>query len=338
MEVFVKSYATYRTIKKATAVDYSVVLDALESETSTVTVAGSVVNRSDIGNWLIFDSSVYQISNVKPETDRTILTLAFPLDAFNVPIEFEEQPVGQTIGGFIAQTLQQKWVSADDPVYAAPYLDVSNLGTIPYVPPDLDSSGCFKLPDYCRLVRKSYRTTVHFADAGKKLQCVISRQPVEQRKISFEDGRSRLQSADYSYSGTAKLTVLHDVETGEKDSNGEKIYRRERSTWYLSEDGEVGQLIPARRAPGKWDTLYVKGSQNVEEKVVEAFAKNKANHKIEFWSDLDLNVQADCTFVVYGELLQSYISYKRKSRDNRLFYKSGELATTVTEKLRGAIK
>ena len=41
----------------------------------------------------------------------------------------------------------------------------------------------------------------------------------------------------------------------------------------------------------------------------------------------------------YGEILRSYISYIRKSsEDSRYYYKSGELATTATEKLRGVIK
>ena len=77
----------------------------------------------------------------------------------------------------------------------------------------------------------------------------------------------------------------------------------------------------------------------METKVIETFAENKANHKLEFWSVLDLAVQDDCTFFVYGELLHSYISYKRKSsNDKRFYYKSGELATTATEKLRGVKK
>jgi hypothetical protein len=85
--------------------------------------------------------------------------------------------------------------------------------------------------------------------------------------------------------------------------------------------------------------LQVSGGANVEAKVIEAFAKKKANHKLEFRSTLDLAVQDDCTFLVYGELLQSYISYKRKSSsDDRFYYKSGELATTATEKLRGVMK
>lgn len=339
MEVFVKSFATYRTIKKATVISYSVVPDALEMETSTVTVKGTGINRSDTGNWLIFDGSVYQISNVKPESDRTLLSLVSPLDAFSRPLELTAQPMGQTVGGFVTQQLQDQWITADDPVYAMPYLTVSNSDTTAFVAPDLDNGGCFKLPDYCRLMRKSYRTTVRFYDAGKTLQCNISKQPAASRQVSFEDGHSKLQSVDYSSSGTAKLTVLHDIETGEKDADGNKIYTRERTIWYLSESGEVSQLIPARRASGKWETLHIQGDKNVEAKVVETFAKNKANHKLEFWSDRDLDVQTDCTFMVYGDLLHSYISYKRKSSENkRFYYKSGELATTATEKLRGAMK
>lgn len=92
---------------------------------------------------------------------------------------------------------------------------------------------------------------------------------------------------------------------------------------------------PPAELPGKWETIFVSGSGDVEAKVKETFAKNKANHKLEFFSKLDLNVQDDCTFRVYGELLSSYISYKSKSStDSRWFYRSGELATTAAEKLR----
>lgn len=339
MEVFVKSFATYRTIKKSTAISSSLVLDSLELETSTVTVKGTNINRADAGNWLIADGGVYQIANVKPEGDRTLLTLQPPLDAFSRPLELEEQVSNQTVGGFAAEQLRRGWANETDPAYAVPYLEVSNSDTTVYVSPEVDNGGSFKLPDYLRLMRKSYRIAVEFQDAGDRLRCRIYKAPLESRQVAFDDGRSKLQSVDYSSSGLAKLTVLHDVDTGEKDPNGDKIYVRERSTWYLSESGEISQMIPARRAPGEWSTLHVQGSKNVESEVVKAFSKNKANHKLEFWSTLDLPVQEDCTFPVYGELLRSYISYKRKSsEDKRFYYKSGELATTATEKLRGALK
>lgn len=339
MEAFIKSFATYRTIKKATVITSALTLDSLEADTTTVTVVGTDIGRSNTGDWLIIDGSVYRISNVKPQTDRTLLTLVFPLDAFNRPLELEDQSQGQSIGGFIRDSLQDNWSNCEDPAYAMPYLVVSNLDTTPYADPEVDNSGCFALPDYCRVMRKTYRITVKFVDTGSTLLCVISKAPTASRKISFEDGRSQLQSVDYSSSGTAKLTVLCDVDTGEKDENGEAILERQRSTWYLSEAGEASQTIPARRASGEWKTINVKKPEEIEKKVLETFAKNKANHKLEFWSTRDLAVHDDCTFLVYGELLQSYISYKRKSsEDKRFYYKSGELATTATEKLRGVVK
>lgn len=339
MEAYVKAFATYRAIKKAPVISSSLVVDSLDSETSTVTVVDTEIGQNHTGDWLIIDGSVFSISNVKPQNDRTLLTLVSPLDVFSRLLELDEQPLGQTIGGFVAQQLQQGWVEEADPVYAMPYLTIVNTDPTAFRPPDLDNSGCFKLPDYCRLMRKSYRTMVRFTDSGDRLVCTISLPPVVARNVSFGDSRSKLQSVDYSSSGMAKLTVLRDVDTGEKDANGEAIMKRERYTWYLAEDGSVSQNIPARRASGTWGTLSIKEKDDMQAKVVEAFAKNKANHKLEFWSTRDLSVQDDCTFQVYGDVLRSYISYKRKtSEDSRWYYKSGELATTASEKLKGALK
>lgn len=339
MEAFVKSFATYRTIKQATVLSSALTIDSLDYETTTVTVVGTDIGRGNTGDWLIVDGCVYQISVVKPQSDRTLLTLVSPLDAFSRPLELQSQSDGQSIGGFIRDMLRDNWINGQDPVYAMAYLSVSNLDTTAFVAPEVDNGGCFTLPDYCRIMRKSHRTVVRFSDAKDSLVCTISKAPPASRQVSFADGRSQLQSVDYSSSGIAKLTVLHDVDTGEKDADGESIYARERSTWYLSESGAVSQTIPARRASGKWSTITIKGDADIEAKVIETFAKNKANHKLEFWSTLDLSVHDDCTFWVYGELLHSYISYKRKSsEDKRFYYKSGELATTATEKLRGARK
>lgn len=339
MELFIKSFSTYRTIKKATVTSYSFVLDALDLETSSVTVADQQITRADTGNWAIVFGKVWSISNVKPENGGTILTLVPPLESFSRLIEFTQQNSSQTVGGFIAEQMHRHWTQGDDPTYAIPYLVVSNSDTTPLASPELDSSGSFSLSVYARLMRKSYRIVTEFSDAGGSLRCSIYKASAKSRQISFFDGRSRLQSVEYSSSGVAKLSVIHDVDTGTKDSNGDKIYKRERSVWYLSEDGEASQVIPPRRASGEWGILYIQGDKDVESKVVETFAKNKANHKLEFWSELDLDVQTDCTFMVYGELLRSYISYKRiTSSDKRFYYKSGELATTATEKLKGIIK
>lgn len=339
MWAFVKSFATYRTIRMAAVISSALTLDSLSAENSTVTVVGTEIGQSDAGNWLVIDGGVYAITGVKPQTDRTLLTLSSPVEAFSRPLEFSEQAAKQTVGNFIVQQLTDNWIECTDAAYALTYLTASNLDTTAFSPPELDNNGCFKLSEYIRLMRRSYRVTVRFSDGGDELLCNISTPPAVSRNISFDDGRSQFQNLDYSASGTAKLTVLCDVDTGEKDDDGEAIVTRQRSTWYLAEDGSVSQTVPARRASGTWDTISVKKPEEVEAKVIETFAKNKTNHKLEFWSTLDLNVQDNCTFYAYGGILRSYISYKRKSsEDKRFYYKSGELATTATEKLRGVSK
>ena len=339
MEVFVKSFAAYRTVKKASATAYTLVLDALDAESSTVTVAGTEISAADVGSWMICCGQVCRISGVKPKDGQTTVTLESPLKAFQRPLELDVQPNDQTVGGFIKAQLQTHWVACDDPDYAVPYLSVSNSDTTPYVPPEVDSGGIYKLPDYAQLMRKTYRTTVRFADGGDHLICTVLTEPVASKQISFEDGHSQLVSVTYSSSGLAKVTALHDIDTGEKDDDGKAVLIRERSNWYLSEDGEISQLIPARRAVGDWGQVHVASGDDVAAKVAETFAKNNRSHKLEFWSDVDLPVQTNCTFLVYGQLLRSHISYKRKSStDNRFYYKSGELATTATEKLKGALK
>lgn len=339
MEVFVKDFTTYRTIKQVTLIHSALVIDSLDSETSSLTVRGLKIDQEDTGNWLIIDSVVYQIAAVAPVDDKTELTLRHPLDAFLRPIALQTQVSNQTIGGFVSDAMQKNWIEENDPMYAIPYLVVSNLDTTAYVAPEVDEGGYFILSDYCRLMRKSCRVSVTFSDTGNQLLCTIARVPVATRNVSFADGRSLLESVTYGTSGYTKLTVLHDIKTGEKNTDGSDIYAREVTTWYLSEDGEVSQLIPSRRSKGKWGILCLKDSPNVEEKVIEEFSKNRSGHKLTFWSALNIEVNTNCTFVVHGSVLRSYISYKRKdSTSKRFYYKAGELATTVTEKIKGVIR
>ena len=78
MWAFVKSFATYRTIRMAAVISSALTLDSLSAENSTVTVVGTEIGQNDAGNWLVIDGGVYSITGVKPQTDRTLLTLTSP--------------------------------------------------------------------------------------------------------------------------------------------------------------------------------------------------------------------------------------------------------------------
>lgn len=324
MDVFVKSFSSWRTIKHAKSLSFGLVLDSLDKETSSLTVVGNTINHNDVGNWLVADGGIYLISQVKPNEGTCVLSLLPPLEAFARMIPFAEPAAGQTIGGFVAAEIQQHWKACEDPVYALPYLSVSDSDTVPFVMPDLDNAGMFSLSDYCRLMRRTYGVTISFRDAGTFLACEIRTSSAGSRQVSFSDGRSQLKSFDCAESGVAKITAIQDGVTYD---------------WYLSEDGVISQGIPARRARGSWVTISVSSGTDIELKVAETFAKERSGHKVEFISELDLNVSDNCKFVIYGDILQSYISCKRKnSTDDRFVYKAGELATTASEKMRGLIK
>lgn len=324
MEVFVKSFSSWRTIKQATLLASDLVLDSLEKETSTLSVRNGSITFSDAGNWLIVSGRVYLISQVKPQEEKTVLTLLSPLDAFSRKIPVADQAEGQTIGGFVASMMREHWIDCPDPVYAIPYLTVSNSDTAPFVLPDADSNGLFDLPAYCRTIRRTHRVNISFQDAGEQLSCTIAQAPVVTRQVVFNDGRSQLKSVDFASTQTAKITAIQAGVT---------------TDWYLSEDGDISQDIPARRAAGAWETISVSADADVAAKVSEAFAKGMSGHKVEFYSELDLPVLADCTLRIYGQPLRSYIACKRKSSaDVRFHYKAGELATTAAEKLRGVKK
>lgn len=324
MEIFVKDRLSFKTAKHPQCLSHDLVLDSLEKESSTVEVPGTVITRSDVGNWLITSGKVYLISLVKPGDAKTTLSLQHPLEAFTRPLIYEEPAEGQSIGAFIAETLQRNWIGCDDPVYALPYLVVSNSDTTPFVPPEVGSNGLFDLPAYCRLMRRTYGIAVNFQLSGSNLECKIGVTPGASRQVLFTDGRSQLKTVDYGASGTAKITAVQDGVN---------------SVWYLSEAGEISQTIPDRRAAGSWTTISVSSNTDVAAKVAETFAKGRSGHKVEFMSELDLNVLDNCRLRIRDDTLNSYISCKRKrSGDNRYYYKAGELATTASEKLRGVKK
>ena len=339
MEVFVKNFSAYQTIKKASVVDSSLVIDSYDSESSTVVVRGFEIDNEDVGNWIVIDNVVYQISGVAPGDGQTAITLQSPLDAFYRPILLQKQTSNQTVGGFIQSVLLKNWINESDLLYALPYLVVSNLDTTAYVPPESAESNCFVLADYARLMRRSYGVTLTFANSGEKLICTILKRSPAAQNVSFSDGRSFLESVSYGSSAYAKLTVYNDIKTGEKDSAGDPIYTREVTTWYLSEDGTASQLIPARRSTGSWGVLQLKDCENVSAKVIEEFSKNRSGLKIEFWSVLNLDVGTNCVFAINNKLTKSHVVYKRKDNANsRFYYKAGELKTTVTEKLKGVLR
>lgn len=200
MQVYLKTFAAWRTVRQATALSSNLVIDSLDAENGSVTVDGTEIGNGNTGDWIVVDGMIYQLSAVKPQTDRTVLTLTNLIDSFSRPLELQETiPEGQTIGGFIKAAITDNWILSDDPVYAIPYMTVISDDTTPLELPEMDNSGLYTLSDYIRLVRRTHRVTVTFSPTESGILCRIQKAPEIYRQVTFDDGRS--QSTTYLIPG-----------------------------------------------------------------------------------------------------------------------------------------
>ena len=350
MELFIKRFSDFKTVSQHSVLSYSLCVDSAEAESSTVTVAGNNIPRALAGSWAIMDSAIYTIATVTPEDGQTQLTLAAPGEAFSRLIPYTS-PTSGSGGAFAAAQLAANFINQADAQYAVPYLTVSNLDTSAFLPPEVDSNGLFALSDYLRLLRRMRGIKPVFTFTRTALTLTLTPAVKTSRVVLFDDGHNQLASASYSDSGLAKITTRHSVArvesvdetTGKityvKDDQGNTVYDIVTEDFYLTETGDVVTTPPARRVHGAWVTLPVAARDDPATKAAERFAKAASSHKIEFWSDREFAVFDPCTFKIYGEIMESYISYAgRRFGDDRWLYRSGELLLTATEKLKGLIK
>lgn len=323
MKAYIKSFAAMRTQRAMDVIACAMCLESTGKDASTVTVTDTNVSRDNAGSWLILDGEVYLIDQITPQDGRTLIQCVAPLEAFSRPLVYTEPAAGVSIGAWIRSLMLTHWKEQTDGVYAMTYLDVENVDSTAFVPPAVDDNGLFVLADYLRQVRRDHNVQAAFTLSGNTLQVRIAKVSRPSHNVVFNDGRTQLETAAYSRSGVAKITAIQ---------NGIA------TDWYLSAEGEASTTIPARRAQGTWEVLSLSEKDDPAEKVRSAFAKNAESHKIEFWSDRRFNVYDNLTFRLNGEVLRSYVSYVgTESTDDRFFYKSGELATTAAEKLKGVL-
>lgn len=348
--LYIKRFSDFQTVAALNVLSWSLCVDSAEQEGSTVTVVGNGLSRALAGSWAVINDQIYTISTVTPQDGRTLLTLAAPGEAFSRLLPYSA-PTSGSGGAFAAAQLTAQYIAQPDAQYALPYMSVSNLDTSDFLPPEVDANGLFALSDYFRLLRRMRGIKPVFSFANDNFALTLTPTEKTARVVLFNDGHNQLASVAYSDSGLAKITTRHSVariestdpETGKityvKDDEGKTVYDIETADFYLTESGEVVTTPPARRVQGAWLTLPVAAKDDPATKAAERFAKAASSHKIEFWSDREFSVFDPCKFSIYGEEMESYISYAgTRSTDGRRYYRSGELQLTVTDKLKGMMK
>ena len=319
MVAFIKRRKDFKTYTSAEVVSYDVPLASIEDDVGTIILYNSTVTRGSEGDFLIMDGHIWVIDQVTPDEIQTTITVADIASAFDRPLPFTAEEA--TIGSFLEKQILEHYQNISDLAYRMPYLSVTNLDKTEYLGPTV-TDGLFNLRTYMRKINRLRNVQVRFSVSQDKLIVYIEPRQRPSHNIIFEDGTSQLISRSYSRSSIAKVTAYQFGEG---------------HTYYLSADGNVTREEPLFRAEGKWEVLALDETEVLEEKVQDIFSQNSNSHKIEWRSTRAYELYDTVVLRLDGGLMSSYVSYIGiSSADHRYYYKSGELATTLTERLKGA--
>lgn len=319
MVAFIKRRKDFRTYASAEVVCWDAPLASIEDDVGTIVLYGSTVSRGSEGDFLIMDRHIWLIEQVAPDQQQTTVTVCDVACAFDRLLPYSGD--GERIGSFLAQQLTDHYKEVSDLDYRMPYLKITNLDNSEFLGPTV-TNGLFNLKTYMRKVNRLRDVQVKFSVDQDNLNILIEHRQRPSHNIIFEDGTSQLISRSYSRSSIAKVTAYQ---------------QGVGYTYYLDADGTVRDAEPARRAEGKWEVLALEEYEIVQDRVQDIFSQNSNSHKIEWRSEKQYQLYDTVVLRLDGGLMSSYVSYIGiSSSDNRFYYKSGELATTLTERLKGA--
>lgn len=347
MEAYIKSFSSFYALRQVSTTDWSLVLDSLDSQGSSITVGGDDIPGTIAGNWLILNGIPMRIEVVTPGVGLTRFTLSAAEEIFNRQLIADLDETGTiptwndtTIGGFIKRIIERDWVNQEDERYATSYIAVTNLDNTPFVAPELDDNGIWNLLAYIRWARINYNISLSWAVERNGLRVTINREPVTVHPLILGDGHTQLASSSFASQRIAKVTVIqpHEVEPEEEeeeDEDAEPVFEMTSTDWFLCADGTVTDDPDAtNRVDGEWITIVVGDGDDQSEKVQEEFAANGESHKVELYTDVQMSVGDRFRVKLNGELFEGTVVRRFIKRgDRRVLYTSGELITTIQERV-----
>lgn len=323
MVAMLKHMTDFVTYKQMPVLSYDLALASTDAYKSSATAPPNAATQTDRDAWFIFRGHVWLLSAVTPKDSSTSLRLLDPINAFDRDVFYTEPAAGTTTEAYVAELLETEFKLQTDSFFAMPYLDIAYTGETAFQAPETGANGIFNVMEYLHTLESDLSITVALTISGKKLCVQIGHRAVAARQVIFDDGHNQLVKQSFGAGGVSKVTTLQ----------GGTL-----TDWYLAEDGSISNTVPAKRAAGRWELIIPGDEDDVEAKVQEAFEQNAASHKIEFWSDRAYALGDPVRFRINKQIFNGAISFVGiQAGDNRYYYKSGELAVSLVDKLRGVV-
>lgn len=353
--IYIKARSDYRTRRQAKEISYVLCTESFDEEASQAVLKRGGADQDDAGAWALWTdggcSGLFVIESVTPEEDRARLTLADPLKIFDRDVWFTgAMASASTTAALIEAVIRSEWIGNTDEAYACPYLTIVNeLGTTDPVlikPREVkaaegDGSGgpvLFNVCAYFRMLRDAYRIDVVLSDSRRAVICRIAKRTEAAHNVPFGDGHAILVAQSFGGADTvAKVSVIQKVLNASAYG---------RYDYYLTEDGDMSEedAPPETRAPGRWSVITV-GEPEEEtaaaykslrrDEAARQFGENSGGLRIEFWSDREYSLGDVLTMRLNGKRVKGRVAVIRRRSDNaRWFYRVGDLATSLTDKLK----
>lgn len=324
MEAYLKRFTDFKTYAKLVVLDYDAVIDSIYDEQSTFTVVGDT--EIIPGDFFICSEFIGKVLEVTPGESTTVeIKCSGILSFFDRPLVYGSD--GTYAESFIAAALTDSYKSVADAQYAMPYLTITHAASSAFIKPDV-ADGFYSLKSYIAKARRVKNVFVTFSVTGDSLAINIATKSPATATIMLNDGRHEQISETISSASVAKITTLQE--------DGAGGYTE--AQWYLNTDGNITNSPPVVRVDGAWIGLTLMADAVAADEVKNEFAKNSFSHKIEFRSSQKYNFYSPIIIKTKNRVLASYISAIRTdSADSRYLYKTGELGTTLTDKLKEMI-
>ncbi len=326
MLCYIKDMKTFKTLSKFDTTDYSLA----EGENGQVTIYQKnaiELTTKYVGMWLIINKELYYISNATPNDDSIDLIIKSPIYAFYRQVEYDSTK--NTYGSLIEDIINTNYgINCPDPEFALNYISVNNHDTTPCVIETDDYGYIIPYEIFDDALYKGVAINFNFTNDSLAIDVHLAN--YETASIVFNDGSTTLESESYDANYISKVTIIHDL--GMDEETQEEQY--ETIDFYLSEDGHVSTTPPVNRAKGIWK--YYNASQDEAPMMVAigAFSHNNDNHKIEFRCLRRFSLYQPIKMRLRDGIFSTIITSRVfNSGDDRYYYKCGNLATTLTEKI-----
>ncbi len=170
-----------------------------------------------------------------------------------------------------------------------------------------------------------YRYVVYYYDTNKSLQNFYGYYQ-EPKSITFEDD------------GYVLILFGHLEETDidrQESSDALSLKLFETIDYYLNSNNEIVDVMPSSRAYGNWKVYTASENESPLYVAIGAFSHNRDNHKIEFYSDQYFEYYQPVRLRLRNEVFDTIITSRvHRNTDDRYYYTCGNLATTLTDKLK----